>query len=73
MIRMLLALHITWLLLRTTKARDGHLVMKEADFLLRGGTATAEMTGETVKGGVPVHEVLRQGLQTRVTRVWWVQ
>ena len=60
-IRMLLALHITWLVRPTTKARDGHTVMTEAGSLLRGGTATAEVTGETVGGGVHVHKVLRQG------------
>ena len=61
MIRMLLALHITWLVRPTTKARDGHMVMTEADSLPGQGTAMAKVTGETVKGGVHVHEVLRYG------------
>jgi hypothetical protein len=60
-IRMLLALRITWLVRPTTKARDGHMVMIEADSLLWRGTATAEVTAETVEGGVHVHKVLRQG------------
>jgi len=60
-IRMLLALRITRLVRPTTKARGGHMVMIEADSLLGGGTATAEVTGETVEGGVHVHKVLRQG------------
>jgi hypothetical protein len=69
-IRMLLALHITWLVRRTTKARGGHMVMTAAGSLLGGETETAEMTGEMVKGGVRARKVRRQGSQTRVFHVW---
>lgn len=60
-IRMLLALRITWLVRPTTKARDGHMVMTEADSLPRGGIATAGVTGEKVEGGIHAHKALRHG------------